>query len=107
MAALSSGHLATDLAQGSLPALLPFLKDAFALSYTLSAALVLVATIASSIVQPAFGFWSDLRGALWLLPVGVAVAGLGIGAAGLAPTYWLVLLCVLVSGLGVAAYHPE
>jgi FSR family fosmidomycin resistance protein-like MFS transporter len=107
MAALSSGHLATDLAQGSLPALLPFLRDAFALSYTLSAALVLVATIASSIVQPAFGFWSDLRGALWLLPVGVAVAGLGIGAAAIAPSYPLVLLCVLVCGLGVAAYHPE
>ena len=107
MAALSSGHLATDLAQGSLPALLPFLRDAFALSYTLSAALVLVATIASSIVQPAFGFWSDLRGALWLLPVGVAVAGIGIGLASIAPSYWLVMLCVLVCGLGVAAYHPE
>ena len=38
MAALSSGHLATDLAQGALPALLPFLVLKFDLSYTLAAA---------------------------------------------------------------------
>jgi FSR family fosmidomycin resistance protein-like MFS transporter len=107
MAALSSGHLATDLAQGSLPALLPYLKDNFNLSYTMAAALVLAATISSSVIQPAFGLWSDARGALWLLPAGVAVAGLGMGAAVLAPSYWVVLLCVLAAGVGVAAYHPE
>jgi MFS transporter, FSR family, fosmidomycin resistance protein len=107
MAALSSGHLATDLAQGSLPALLPFLTIRFDLSYTMVGALVLAATISSSIIQPAFGLWSDVRGALWLLPAGVALAGIGIAFASIAPSYALVLLGVLASGLGVAAYHPE
>jgi len=107
MAALSSGHMATDLAQGALPALLPFLVDRFDLSYTMAAALVLGATITSSVIQPAFGFWSDARGALWLLPAGVALAGIGMAAASVAPSYPLVLLAVLASGVGVAAYHPE
>jgi FSR family fosmidomycin resistance protein-like MFS transporter len=107
MAALSGGHLATDLAQGSLPALLPYLVDKFELSYTLAAALVLAATFSSSVIQPAFGLWSDARGALWLLPAGVALAGVGMGAAAIAPAYWLVLLAVLAAGVGVAAYHPE
>jgi MFS transporter, FSR family, fosmidomycin resistance protein len=107
MAALSSGHLATDLAQGSLPALLPYLVDKFELTYTLAAALVLGATISSSVIQPAFGLWSDARGALWLLPAGVAVAGVGMAATSVAPAYWVALTCVLVAGLGVAAYHPE
>jgi MFS transporter, FSR family, fosmidomycin resistance protein len=107
MAALSSGHLAADLAQGALPALLPFLVVKFDLSYTMAAALVLAATISSSIVQPAFGHWSDARGALWLLPAGVVVAGLGMALATVAPTYPLLLAAVTVSGLGVAAYHPE
>ena len=107
MAVLSSGHLATDLAQGSLPALLPFLVDKFTLSYTMAAALVLAGTFASSIIQPAFGIWSDAKGALWMLPAGVAVAGIGMALASVAPAYGLVMLCVLVSGLGVAAYHPE
>jgi MFS transporter, FSR family, fosmidomycin resistance protein len=107
MAALSGGHLATDLAQGSLPALLPYLVDKFELTYTLAAALVLAATFSSSVIQPAFGLWSDARGALWLLPAGVALAGVGMGAAAVAPAYWVVLLCVLAAGVGVAAYHPE
>jgi MFS transporter, FSR family, fosmidomycin resistance protein len=107
MAALSSGHLATDLAQGSLPALLPYLVDKFDLTYTLAAALVLAATISSSLIQPAFGLWSDTRGALWLLPAGVALAGVGMAATSLAPAYWVAVLCVLLAGVGVAAYHPE
>src|SRR5829696_4615067 len=107
MGALSAGHLATDLAQGSLPALLPYLVDKFDLSYTMAAALVLAATISSSLIQPAFGVWSDARGALWLLPAGVALAGVGMAATSVAPAYWVALVCVLLAGVGVAAYHPE
>src|SRR5207247_6018031 len=107
MVALAGGHLGTDLSNGSLPALLPFLTDRFALSYTLAAALMLASAAASSLVQPLFGLWSDRRGASWLLPGGVAVAGVGIALAAAAPSYWLVLTLVVVSGLGIAAYHPE
>src|SRR5919205_2431122 len=107
MAALSAGHCATDFANGALPALLPFLVDRFSLSYTLAAAVMLASAASSSLVQPVFGAWSDRRGAIWLLPGGVALAGIGIALAAAAPAYWLVLLLVVVSGLGVAAYHPE
>ena len=107
MTALASGHFATDFANGALPALLPFLVHKFDLSYTLAAVVMLASTVSSSVVQPLFGLWSDRRGAIWLLPVGVAVAGVGIALAAVAPTYGLVLLFVVVSGLGVAAYHPE
>src|SRR4051794_34774093 len=107
MATLSAGHLATDFAGGALPALLPFLVDRFSLSYTLAGVIVLASTLSSSIVQPLFGLWSDRRGALWLLPTGVALAGVGIGLAANAPSYSLVVVCVVCSGLGIAAYHPE
>ena len=107
MAALSSGHLATDFANGALPALLPFLVHRFDLTYTLAAVVMLAWAISSSVVQPLFGLWSDRRGALWLLPTGLAAGGIGIGLAAAAPAYWLVLLFVVVSGLGTAAYHPE
>jgi FSR family fosmidomycin resistance protein-like MFS transporter len=107
MTSLSLGHGATDLAQGAVPALLVYLVPKLDLSYTLAAAVVLVATFSSSIVQPAFGHWSDRRGAMWLLPGGVALAGVGVGLAAVAPSYPLLLLAVLVSGLGVAAFHPE
>jgi len=107
MAALASGHMAVDFAGGALPALLPFFKDRFDLSYTLVAVLVLASSVSSSVIQPLFGLWSDRRGAIWLLPVGVAVGGVGIALAAAAPRYGLVVLLVVVSGLGTAAFHPE
>src|ERR671936_2837218 len=107
MAALSSGHCATDFAGGALPALLPFFVDKFDLSYTLAAAAMLASAISSSVVQPLFGLWSDRRGAIWLLPAGVAVAGVGIALAADARGYWLVPLLVGVSGPGIPPYHPE
>jgi len=107
MAALSSGHFATDFANGALPALLPFLVDRFDLSYALAGGLILASAFSSSIVQPLFGLWSDRRGATWLIPTGVALAGIGIALAADAPSYPLVALCVVLSGLGVAAFHPE
>src|SRR5262249_23360881 len=103
MALLSSGHFATDFANGALPALLPFLRDRFALSYTAVGAVILAAQAWAARIQPLFGLWSDRRGAMWLLPAGVAVAGIGIALAADAPSYWLVLLLVLVSGIGSAA----
>ena len=107
MLLLSSGHLATDFANGALPALIPYFKDRFDLSYTLAALLMLASAASSSVIQPLFGLWSDRYGALWLLPSGVLLAGAGIAAAADAPSYGLVFALVVVSGLGVAAYHPE
>jgi MFS transporter, FSR family, fosmidomycin resistance protein len=107
IAALSAGHLATDFANGVLPALLPFLLARFDLSYTQAGALVFASAAASSLVQPVFGHWSDRRGAVWLLPAGVLLSGCGMALAAVAGSYTLCVLFVVVSGLGTAAYHPE
>jgi MFS transporter, FSR family, fosmidomycin resistance protein len=107
MTALSAGHFATDFSNGALPALLPFLVVRFDLSYTEVGALMLVSALASSIVQPLFGVWSDRRGAVWLLSAGVALAGTGMALAAASTSYWACLAFVTISGLGTAAYHPE
>jgi FSR family fosmidomycin resistance protein-like MFS transporter len=107
MTALSSGHLATDFAGGALYVLIPYLHSKFHLSYTLVAVLVLSSAISGSIVQPLFGLWSDRHGAIWLIPAGVAAAGVGMALAAASPTYGLAIVFVVVSGLGTAAFHPE
>jgi MFS transporter, FSR family, fosmidomycin resistance protein len=107
MAALSAGHLCTDIAQGSVPALLPFLISHDNLSYAAASALVLAATISSSVIQPLFGHLSDRLSLPWLMPLGPALGGLGIALAGIAPSYGLVFAAILLSGVGVAAFHPE
>jgi FSR family fosmidomycin resistance protein-like MFS transporter len=107
MAALSAGHLFTDLAQGSIPALLPFLIAHDHLNYAAASALVLAATISSSVIQPLFGHVSDRTSLPWLMPLGPALGGLGIALAGLAPSYGLTFAAIVLSGIGVAAFHPE
>src|SRR3954463_3980498 len=107
MAFLSLGHLCVDLCQGALPALLPFLIAAHHWSYGQASALVLAATVSSSIVQPLFGHLSDGRSLPWLLPGGVVLAAAGIALAGVAGSYGATFAVIVASGLGVAAYHPE
>jgi FSR family fosmidomycin resistance protein-like MFS transporter len=107
MATLSLGHLFTDVAQGAVPALLPFLISRDHLSYAAASALVLAATISSSVIQPLFGHISDRYSLPWLMPLGPALGGLGVALAGLAPNYGLTFAAIVLSGLGVAAFHPE
>ena len=104
---LGLGHLMVDLNTGALPALLPYLKNAFALSYTMTSMLVLVANVSSSLVQPVFGYLSDRSTKAWLLPFGVIVATCGMASVGLVHSYPMLLLLVMVSGIGIASYHPE
>lgn len=107
MGVLSSGHLFTDLNQGAVAALLPFLVAERGLTLAAAGTLVLAATASSSVVQPLFGVFSDNRPLPALMGGGVLLAGVGMALVGLAPTYPLILLCVVLSGIGVAAFHPE
>ncbi len=107
LALLAIGHLVIDMNQGSLPALLPFLKTRFGLSYAAAGAIILVANLTSSVIQPVFGYLADRTARRWLLPWALVLASLGIGLSGWAPSYGVLLVLVVVAGLGVAAYHPE
>lgn len=104
---LSFGHLTTDIYQGALPAILPYLKAKLSLSYTLAGTILLAANFSSSILQPLFGYVSDRKEKALLLPVGCLMAGVGLSLLSFPGDFPGVLLLVVISGLGVAAYHPE
>jgi FSR family fosmidomycin resistance protein-like MFS transporter len=106
VALLTASHVVDDLYQGAVPALLPFLVLDRDYSYTEATGIILAATVLSSVVQPAFGVLIDRRPLPWLTPVGLLVAGIGIGLAGVSDNYWWTFAAVALSGLGVAAYHP-
>lgn len=103
---LTLSHVVDDLYQGAVPALLPFLVLERGYSYAAATGITLAATVLSSVVQPAFGVLADRRPLPWLTPLGLLVAGVGIGLAGLGDAYWWTWAAVALSGLGVAAYHP-
>jgi FSR family fosmidomycin resistance protein-like MFS transporter len=104
---LCLGHCVTDIYNGSLPVILPFLKAKLDLSYTTAGVILIASNVASSVVQPLFGYYSDKKEKPFLLPLGCLLAGTGFALLSLASSYALVLVLVLLSGLGVAAFHPE
>lgn len=107
LAMLTIAHGVTDLSQGALPAMLPFLKNFFQLTYAQVGAIVLTQNLTSSVIQPLFGYITDKVFLPWLIPVSLLLAGLGMAATGLANSYSLLLLTIVVSGLGIAGFHPQ
>lgn len=104
---LSLGHLVTDIYQGALPAILPFLKDHLDITYTAAGVILMTANFTSSLIQPVFGYLSDKKEKAFLLPLGCLLAGAGLALVPLSPVYGWTLLLVIISGLGIASYHPE
>ena len=104
---LALGHFIIDVNQGSLSAILPFLKSEHGLSYAQAAMIVLTLNLASSIIQPLFGYLSDQLARRWILPLSILLSGVGLAFTGIAPSYPLILALVVVTGVGVAAWHPE
>ena len=104
---LSVGHLATDINQGALPAMLPFFIAAYDLSYAAAASIVFATNMTSSIVQPLFGHAADRFSKPWLLSIGLMLAGMGLALTGIFQGYRWIMILAIVSGIGIAAYHPE
>ncbi len=100
-------HAVDDFYQGLVPASIPFFVLERNYSYVAASGLALAAALGSSLPQPVLGLLADRWRLLWLAPAGVAVAGLGAGLSGLAPTYPMVWILLLLSGIGVAAFHPS
>ena len=101
------GHLCSDINQGALSAILPFLVVGSGYTYFEATMLVFAANTASALIQPLFGWLGDRRPRPWFMALGVALAGLGMAGIGYMRSYWLVLCCALLSGIGVALFHPE
>ena len=95
IAVLSTGHVASDLFQGAITALLPFFVAERGYSYTQVGTLLLVASLGSALLQPLLGMIADRMRSGWMMPAGLAAAGAGFAAAGLAPSYLWTLAALL------------
>ncbi|MDR0962345.1 MAG: MFS transporter [Mediterranea sp.] len=104
---LTFGHLCTDINQGALSAMLPFIITAYDFSYARASMLVLGCSIVSSVVQPLFGWLGDKLQHPWFMSLGIFLAGLGISMLGLFHTFTPLFICTMITGVGVAMFHPE
>jgi len=105
--ALSFSHMLNDTIQSLLPALYPFLKDGFHLSYTQIGLITLAFQLTASLLQPVVGVYTDRHPKPYSLAVGMGFSLAGLVMLSLASTFAEILLAAALIGLGSAVFHPE
>jgi hypothetical protein len=104
---MACGHFCSDVNQGALAAVLPFLVAAYSYDYATAATLVLASNIAGSVIQPFIGHLADRKNMPWIVMAGLALAGGGMAVTGFARDFYAICAAVIVSGIGVAMFHPQ
>ena len=107
LALLTSAHFTVDSYSSFFSPLLPLLVDRLHLSLTQVGALVSLAAVASSFMQPVYGWVSDRLHRPWFVAFGPVVAALFLSSIGLAPSFAVLVTLLMIGGMGVAAFHPQ
>jgi FSR family fosmidomycin resistance protein-like MFS transporter len=102
----AGAHAVDDFYQGMVPAAVPYFVLERDFGYVGASGLAMAATLGSALPQLVVGVLADRRRLPWMAPLGVALAGTGVGLAGLVPSYPAVFALLLLSGFGVAMFHP-
>lgn len=105
--AISFSHLLNDTIQSLFPAIYPFLKTHFALSYTQIGLITFTFQATASLLQPVVGIVTDRRPQPFSLAVGMSCSLLGLLLLAFASSFPEILLAAALVGLGSAVFHPE
>ncbi|RPH64522.1 MAG: MFS transporter, partial [Burkholderiales bacterium] len=89
-----------------LPPLFPWLKDAFALSYSELGLLVTVFFVISGVGQSLAGFLVDRVGPVPVMLGSIGLFALSAAVLALSPGYEGLLLGAALAGVGNASFHP-
>lgn len=105
--AISSGHFINDTLQAVVPAMFPIVEKSLGLTYTQIGWIAFVLNMTSSLLQPVFGYYADVKSRPFLLPLGMLSSLIGLVGFALSNNFIFLLLSVLFIGFGSAIFHPE
>jgi len=105
--AASFCHFLNDMVQSLLPAIYPLLKESFALDFGQIGLITLTYQLIASVLQPAIGFYTDMRPQPYSLSLGMGLTLVGLLILSVAPTYAVLLFAAALVGMGSAIFHPE
>lgn len=105
--AISSGHFINDTLQAVVPAMFPIIEKSLQLSYTQIGWIAFALNMTSSMLQPVFGYYADIRSKPYLLPLGMLSSLIGLVGFALSGHFIWIILSVLFIGFGSAIFHPE
>ncbi|MFI8687332.1 MFS transporter [Rossellomorea sp. NPDC077527] len=105
--AISSGHFINDTLQAVVPAMFPIIEESLQLSYTQIGWIAFALNMTSSLLQPIFGYYADIRSRPYLLPLGMLSSLMGLIGFALSGHFIWIIVSVLFIGFGSAIFHPE
>jgi FSR family fosmidomycin resistance protein-like MFS transporter len=105
LVAFSIAHFAHHVTNSLLSALLPFIRDAFGLTYLESGFAVTAYTIASGVTNAPWGLLADRIGARRVIVWGLVLIGVASIAISGSANYWQLLLALMVMGVASGTYH--
>src|SRR5690606_6233300 len=100
-------HMLNDTIQSLFPAIYPFLKQSFQLSYTQIGLITLTFQMTASLLQPVVGLYTDHRPKPYSLAVGMGATLVGLLLLPEAGSYLQLIAAAALVGLGSAVFHPE
>ncbi len=106
LALVSGGHALSNFYVLCLPALIPFLKADFNVSYTLLGLILTVRAITTGILQVPVGFLVDKLGGKKILIVGLFMLSVSFGLLAVIPNFYWSLPLMVVFGVGLATMRP-
>jgi FSR family fosmidomycin resistance protein-like MFS transporter len=104
---IAFGHAVNDLFSGTIALTIFYVVVNTHVAPWHQGALAVLWYVTSSIVQPAFGAYTDRHGRWWFMPVGVTLVVVSISLASLAPSVAALAPLIVIGGLGSAIMHPE
>ncbi|QEM92771.1 MFS transporter [Kosakonia radicincitans] len=107
LGAISLSHLLNDMIQSLLLAIYPLLQADFSLSFVQIGFITLTFQVASSLLQPVVGYWTDKHPMPWSLPIGMCFTLSGLVLLALAGNFTTVLIAAALVGTGSSVFHPE
>ncbi|WP_312411075.1 MFS transporter [Pseudescherichia sp.] len=107
LGAISLSHLLNDMLQSLILALYPLLQADFSLSFVQIGMITLTFQLASSLLQPVVGYYTDKHPMPWSLPIGMCFTLCGLVLLALAGSFGMVLLAAGLVGTGSSVFHPE
>jgi len=89
-----------------IPPLFPLLRAEFDVSYAALGSVLAVYFGVSGVLQTVAGFLVDRFGARVILLLGLGLSAVGIGLAGLAPSFAWLYAAAVIAGFGNCVFHP-
>lgn len=107
LGAISLSHLLNDMIQSLILAIYPLLQSEFSLTFVQIGMITLTFQMASSLLQPVVGYWTDKYPMPWSLPIGMCFTLCGLILLAMAGSFEMVLVAAALVGTGSSVFHPE